>query len=369
MSSAGTRSGRTRLVFVLAAAGFACAVAAAILLNQKPRPQPPAFDPATNPYSQGIYANGIVESDQPSGSNLNLYPEISGTVVEVPVRRGQAVRRGDVLIRLDDRVQRATAGQQRAQARAARAMLDELRAQPRPEALQVARAQLAAAEAAAAQARSAYDKQQRAFDTDPHAVSRDALDNALNAWRVADANRSTAQRQLELTGAGAWEFDVRNQQAQVEALERSAQASETLLEKYTLRAPSDGVVVQVKASVGSYANPQGVYDTYTQSSNNPIAVLSNASANLNVRCYVDEILIPRLPPRDRIQAKMQIRGTRTQVPLEFVEIEPYVTPKIQLSDQRQERVDVRVLPVIFRFRNDASYKLYPGQLVDVYIGQ
>ena len=42
--------------------------------------------------------------------------------------------------------------------------------------------------------------------------------------------------------------------------------------------------------------------------------------------------------------------------------------KIELSNQRQERVDLRVLPVIFRFeKKDAP--VYPGQLVDVYIGQ
>jgi len=46
----------------------------------------------------------------------------------------------------------------------------------------------------------------------------------------------------------------------------------------------------------------------------------------------------------------------------------YVSPKIELSNQRQEKVDLRVLPVIFRFeKKDAP--VYPGQLVDVYIGQ
>ncbi len=46
---------------------------------------------------------------------------------------------------------------------------------------------------------------------------------------------------------------------------------------------------------------------------------------------------------------MFIRGTDTHVPLTFVRIQPYVSPKIELSDARQERVDLRVLPLIFRF--------------------
>jgi HlyD family secretion protein len=47
---------------------------------------------------------------------------------------------------------------------------------------------------------------------------------------------------------------------------------------------------------------------------------------------------------------------------------PLVTPKIALSNQRLEKVDLRVLPVIFRFSRDQA-PVYPGQLVDIYIGQ
>jgi HlyD family secretion protein len=32
-------------------------------------------------------------------------------------------------------------------------------------------------------------------------------------------------------------------------------------------------------------------------------------------------------------------------------------------------VDVRVLPVVLRFRRPEGISLYPGQLVDVYIGE
>jgi HlyD family secretion protein len=244
-----------------------------------------------------------------------------------------------------------------------------LKAQPRPESLVVAQAQLAAAEASARSAKDTYDKQQRAFEMDVHAVSRDTLDSARNAWQLAEANRLTAQRQLELIRAGAWAFDVRNQQAQYDALAKAYQASSALLDKYTLRARREGVVMAIKAAAGSYVTPQGVYDAYTQGSNSPVVMLGSASERLNVRCFVDEILIPRLPEASRIKAQMFVRGTRASVALEFVGIEPYVSPKISLSDQRLERVDVRVLPVIFRFRNSDALKLYPGQMVDVYIGQ
>jgi HlyD family secretion protein len=49
-------------------------------------------------------------------------------------------------------------------------------------------------------------------------------------------------------------------------------------------------------------------------------------------------------------------------------MQPYVIPKIQLSDQRTERVDVRVLPLLFKFSPLPGVNVYPGQLVDVYVG-
>ena len=51
----------------------------------------PAFTPPTNPYPDGIYAEGIVESEQTSGENINIYPEVAGTVTQIPVAEGQEV--------------------------------------------------------------------------------------------------------------------------------------------------------------------------------------------------------------------------------------------------------------------------------------
>jgi HlyD family secretion protein len=215
----------TKFLFALAGVGCLAGIVGAAISSHRELPQPPVFDPAPNPYAEGIYANGIIESDQPHGSNINVYPEVSGTVTEVPVHAGQAVQRGDALLQIDERVQRATTEQLEAQAQAAKALLEELKAQPRPETLVVVQAQLAAAEASAKQAHDSYEKQQHAFDVDPHAVSRDTLDTAHNAWLVADANRLTAQRQLDLTRAGAWAFDIRNQEAQYQSLVKASQMS------------------------------------------------------------------------------------------------------------------------------------------------
>jgi len=358
---------RNRWLFAASVLGAMIGIAAAVYYAQQKPPQPPVYQPAANPYRSGIYANGIVESDQENGANVNLYPEVTGTVTGIAAREGQKVRKGDPLLTIEDSVQRALAAQQAAQADAADAQLAELMAQPRKETLQVAQAQAEAAAASLKTVQDQADKLRRSEQIDPRSVSRDAMDNAANAVRVANGALAVARRQLALTQAGAWSYDIRSQEKQRDALRKSAAASAALLDKYVIRAPVDGIVLAVNTAVGAYVSPQGTYGTYTQGSV-PVLVMSSGQDQLAVRVYVDEILVHRLPHGQPVQARMFVRGTDISIPLEFVRVQPYLTPKIQLSDARAERVDVRVLPMVFRFRRPAQPAIYPGQLVDVYLG-
>ena len=359
---------RNKIIFSLVVIGIIGAAISAYVYAVPTKPLPPAFTPATNPYAKGIFANGIVESFQPNGVNTNIYPEVPGTITHIEVSEGQIVSKGTVLVSLDDSIQRATTEQQQSQAESALALLNELKAQPRRENLDVARAQM---ELAAANLKSAQDqlnKQQRSYDIAPESVSKDTLDNAINGAKVGQANLEVAKKQYDLLKAGAWRFDIANQEKQHAALVKASTASMALLGKYTIRAPTDGIVMSIGATVGSYVSPQGAYDSYTQGYD-PIVVMGTSKQYLSVRCYIDEILIPRLPSADKIKAEMTIRGSDVKIPLTFVRVQPYVSPKIQLSNQRQEKVDVRVLPVLFRFEPPAGTGVYPGELVDVYIGE
>jgi HlyD family secretion protein len=358
---------RNKVIFVASAIGFLLAVISAFIFSRTPKPQPPLFTPAANPYAQGIYSNGIIESEQAQGQNINIYPEVAGPITRILVSEGQKVRKGDALLTIDDSVQRATAEQQQAQADAAHAMWRELKAQPRPENLAVSSAQVENARATLKNARDQLAKEQRSYEMDPKSVSADAVDNARNAEHIAATNLKVTQRQYQLTRAGAWVYDIQNAERTYTALQKSSEASAALLAKYTLRAPADGVVLALQSSVGSYVSQQGAYDSYTQGFG-PLVVMGLPQTRLQVRAYVDEILVHELPAPDKIKAEMFIRGTTAHVPLTFVRIQPYISPKIELSDQRQERVDLRVLPLIFRFENPRGLNLYPGQLVDVYVG-
>jgi len=322
---------RNKLLVALAIIGILAGFVSAYMYGIKQKPLPPAFNPASNPYEKGIYANGIIESYQTSGQNINIYPEVPGTVARIMISEGQHVRAGLPLLMLDDSVQRAAANQLNAQAESAKE-------------------QIALAKANLKTLQDVLDKQQKSYDLDPRSVSKDTLDTAQNAVNVGKENFEVAQKQYE----AAWKAYL---------------ASNALLLKYVIKAPSDGVALSINTVVGSYISSQGSYDSYTGNLEPPLVMgMANSQDYIGVRCYVDEILIHRLPQSSKMRARMSIRGTNINIPLEFVREQPYVKPKIELSNQRTERVDVRVLPIIFRFAKQKDIALYPGQLVDVYIG-
>jgi hypothetical protein len=55
-----------------------------------------------------------------------------------------------------------------------------------------------------------------------------------------------------------------------------------------------------------------------------------------------------------------------RIPLQFVRFEPYVIPKKSLTGDSTERVDTRVLQIIYQVKDETA-PLYVGQQMDVYI--
>ena len=358
---------RTGAIFILSVLGITAGLLSAWYFGIQTPAQPPVFAPVSNPYQTGIYANGIIESQQDSGSNITVFPEVAGVVTRILVHEGQSVAAGTPLLTIDDSVQRAATRQLLLQAQGARALLDELHAEPRAETLSIAQAQVQQAVANLKTVQDQLAKRQASFDLDPKSISKDILDTAVDAVTQAETAQAVANRQLELTRAGAWSYDIINQTRQEAALRQAWQSSNALLAKFVVRARVAGVVLSINSTAGSYVSAQGAYDSYTESFD-PLVVMSTPQDYLVVRCFVDEILVSHLPAADHIQAQMTLRGTKDKVPLEFVRVQPLVSPKIELSNQRQERVDLRVLPVLFRFPAKSLTAVYPGQLVDVFIG-
>ncbi len=301
-----------RPTFYFALIGIAAVILLVLRLRQSGPAPEPLVPPPQSPYSQSIGARGIVES---TNENVRIAPASSGLIEKVNVRVGDQVKAGDLLFSMDSR--------------------DALAA------LKTAEAQLAVQQARLAESQTLVDDRKDSLDR----VTR------LRQKNVASEDETkrdqfamqTAQRQYQRTAA-----DLDLARAQL----NDAQVRLDLL---SVRAPRNGTILQVNIRAGEYI---------AVSASEP-AILLGDIRELQLRADVDESDAPRVRPD--CKAVAFLKGSREQsIPLEFVRIEPYILPKKSLSGESTERVDTRVLQVIFRFQNPA-FPIYVGQQMDVFI--
>ena len=323
-----------------------------VALGERPTPvAPPAAEPARTPFTSTIAGAGIVEA---ASQNIAIGTPLPGIVAEVLVRQNQTVRAGEVLLRIDDREFAAEAAVRAANVDAAQSALARLEALPRAEDLPPARARLESAQALLNEAQAQLERALAVEDK--RAISGEEVARRTANQAAARARVAEAQAELDKLVAGAWAPDLSVARAQLVQAQALAAQTQTQLERLIVRAPLDGVVLQVNARPGEFA-PSGVLK-------DPL-ILFGSLARLHVRVDIDESESWRLQPG--AAAVATVRGNRLlSCALEFVRVDPFVLPKRSLTGDTSERVDTRVLQVIYAF-DPALLPVYVGQQMDVFI--
>lgn len=312
-------------------------------------PAPAAAAPALAPYEHTIAGAGIVEA---RSQNIAIGTPVPGIVAEV-VPVGSRVKKGDPLFKIDDREVVAELAIRETSLASARAELAKTESLPRPEDLPPARARVTAAATALEEAKSQLALAESL--TDKRAMAVEEWDHRRFAVQTDEARLAEAKADLAKLEAGAWKPDLEIARAAAAAAEARVAAQRTEVERRTVRAPVDGTVLQVDLRPGEYA-PAG--------STRPLVLLGDVD-RMHVRVDVDENDAWRF--RAGASAEAFVRGNRDlRAPLEFVRVEPYVVPKRSLTGESTERVDTRVLQVIYAF-DPSVLPVYVGQQMDVFI--
>ncbi|HSW46895.1 MAG TPA: HlyD family efflux transporter periplasmic adaptor subunit [Phycisphaerae bacterium] len=312
---------------------------------------PPLILPAQPPFKSYVAGAGMIEA---SSENIAIAPVIGGIVTKVHVSPGSKVKAGDPLLSIDDRALKAQLAVRKTTQAMAQERLERLIELPRKEDIPPAQARLAEAQAALADAQNQLKLWESV--SDQRAVSQDELNRRRFAVKVAEARRDQAQSELDLLKAGSWKADIEIAQSEVAAAAAQVKEAETEIDRYTTRVPVDGEILQVKVRPGEYAQ------TGMQAA--PLILMGNLD-RLHVRVDVDENDAWRINPG--ANAVAYVRGNRDMsTPISFVRIEPYVVPKRSLTGDSMERVDTRVLQIVFAFDRQ-SLAVYVGQQMDVFI--
>jgi HlyD family secretion protein len=339
------------LLPVLALVSLTFALSWTLAARPKHPPTEPLAAPPVPSSQQAVAAVGLVE---PETENIDISCPVSGLVTAVYVNAGDRVQAGQKLFSLDDRDLQADLRVKEAALEAAKAKLQKLEQQPRAEDIPPAEAKVREAQANVADA----EVQMKLIESvqDRRAVREEDVQRRRIAYKAAQARLSEAQSQLALLKAGAWKPDIAVARSEVAQAEAQVKQVKTNIDRLTMTAPMDGVILQKKVRVGQFAQ--------CGPTSEPL-IMMGGGAHLNIRADIDENDAWRVRPNTA--AVSYVRGdTKQQFPLEFVRFEPYVVPKKSLTGDSTERVDTRVLQAIFRI-SDPNAPVYVGQQMDVYI--
>jgi multidrug resistance efflux pump len=340
---------RKYLLPLLAVLMLCFAVYHVVLAQQTKPPAQPLVAPPEAPFTNGVAGAGLVEAQT---ENISIGAYVPGVVTEVFVKVGTTVEAGEKLFRLDDRQLKSELEYRKANLAAMESQLTRLEAQPRPEEVPSTEARLREAEANLDDQVDQLKRSRVLFARST--ISQDEMTRREMATRVARAQLDRAKSDLDLLKAGAWDKDKDVTRASVVQARAQVKQTEIDIERLEVRALVAGRVLQVNVRPGEYVGAPP---------SQALIVLGNVE-RYHVRVDVDEHDIPRF--RTGTAAQAALRGDpRQKFPLEFVRIEPYVIPKKSLTGDNTERVDTRVLQVIYALPKGAP--VFVGQQMDVFL--
>jgi len=336
---------------LLAAIGIIFATMRVVQGNKPVPPAPPVAQPSQAPFASYIAGAGMIEA---RNKNIAIGAPVSGLVMEVLVKVGNRVDKGAPLFKLDDRSLQAALIVNRAALHSAQEQLNRLISLPRPEDIPPVEARVRVAESSLADTRNQLALIESV--SDKRAVSREDLDRRRYAVQTAEANLSETQTQLAQLKAGAWKPDIEIARASVASAQSQIKSTETEIGRLIVRSPISGEILQANIRAGEFATA-GVLAT-------PLMLMGNID-RLDVRINIDENDAWRF--RKDSPAVAYVRGNNTlHTNLVFEYLEPYVVPKRSLTGDSIERVDTRVLQVVYSF-DRRTLPVYTGQIMDVFI--
>ena len=320
--------------------------------QSRPAPNaPPSGQPTKSPFSNRVAGSGLVE---PATEIMNIGTSISGTVQSISVKEGQLLKKGDILFTIDQRDTVAQLGAAKAKLEVATRKVEQLKSMPRVE-------DLDRAKAIVAQRQSAVDDatlrlQRLNAVEDQSAISANEKPTRMFEMNLTTARLAEAQSELAKLMKGTYPEDLAVAVAEAKVADADVGMLQTDLAQSEVKAPIDGTVLRVNARAGEFAAAGTLREGL---------VVMGQLTPLHIRVDVDELDAWRFDPKGKAVAVLR-GGKIVEFPIEYVRTVPVVIPKRTLTGENSERIDTRVMEMIYRFQQD-NPQVLPGQLLDVYI--
>ena len=188
-----------------------------------------------------------------AGPPMAVGVAVGGVISEVLVHEGSRVRTGDVMVKFDCRPAEADVQARSAQLNAAQAVFDRARNGSRPDEIAVGEAVVGYSLARAEEAQKTLERTEAMHEgvtvTVAHVleVKRDAR---IAAAQLAEARAKPSLLKVQ----GSREEEVREAQGRRDVAAAELESARARLEQCSVRAPADGIVLEVSANPGQFVS-------------------------------------------------------------------------------------------------------------------
>lgn len=301
------------------------------------------------PFKSYISGAGVVEA---SSDNISIGTPVNRIVEKVFVHVGQEVKKGDVLFVLENQDLKSDLNSRKVDYEIAQSKLQKMEALPRQEDVSAAEAALKSAQIELDQAKSQFDMVQGLQNS--RALSQQEINRRRFSYEQTQARVQEAQANLNKVKAGAWKPDLQIASLEIQQAKTSIDRVQADIQRTIIRSPIDGKVLQIRIHEGeSPASASG-----------PLMIVGNTD-EIYLKVSVNQFDAPYFRPGS--PAVAYLRGNaHTEFPLEFVRLEPYLVSKENLTNDIRDKVDTRVLQVIYLIKNK-DHHIFIGQQMDVFI--
>jgi HlyD family secretion protein len=303
------------------------------------------------PFKSYISAVGVVEA---SSDNISIGTSVNRIVNQVLVTAGSKVKKGDPLFQLEDQDLQADLHAREVAYKISQAKLQKLESLPRSEDVASAEAGLQKAQIELNEAQSQYERVQGLQDT--RAISQQEINRRHFNAEQAKAQWKQAKANLDKIKEGTWQPDLDIAKLETIQAKANMEQMQTEIQRTIIRSPIDGVVLQVKIHEGEL--------TSAVSAQGPLMIVGDTD-ELYLKVSVNQFEAPYFRPE--APAIAYLRGNaRVEFPLEFIRLEPYLVNKQNFTNEITDKVDTRVLQVLYHITK-ANQNIFVGQQMDVFI--
>jgi HlyD family secretion protein len=236
----------------------------------------PQMDSPENSTAAVLTAGGYIVAHH----KIQLGSKVVGKVAWIGVEKGDIVKKGQLLVRLEDEEYRARVNEAQAALLAAQEKLTELENGSRPEEIARGKADLDLAEANLRNAKVTLDRTEKMAGEG--LMTQQNLDDAKARYEVVKSQVESAHKALDLWQAGPRVEQIKTQRANVKNAQAALEFVKTQLEATEIRAPIGGTILERLVEIGEMVTTSFVGDRGAKSSVVSLADLNDLQVEIDV---------------------------------------------------------------------------------------